>query len=90
MVTEQQTGVDDAAMPVHMPRERPETERDHQGGRVMKERFMALLHRLNIIHGPYQKRGYLIWRCVNCGKYANADPYEAYAPYDWRQSKEAD
>ena len=47
---------------------------------------MNLWHTLNLIHRPV-KYGYLLYRCLDCGKVADADPFWAYAAVNWRENK---
>lgn len=51
--------------------------------------FIRLLHRFNVIHRPVQD-GFLKWKCVDCLKIADADPYwGGFPPYDWRRPNES-
>ena len=50
--------------------------------------YMRILHSLNLFHRCVQG-DFLQWRCIDCLKIADADPYwGGFPPYNWRKEAE--
>ncbi len=55
---------------------------------ILRAYLAQLGHRWNLWHGPLSKVAFHVWGCDTCGKIADADRDDFYAPYDWRPPKE--